>query len=93
MLEARPKAISSIMGLYASDFVAEMKGARDSVVCHGDNRCRGEGCRSRRGRYAVIAQGMEAGGHRGAFHANQAERRMVGLFALLPQVVDAIVLQ
>jgi nitronate monooxygenase len=39
---------------------------------------------------AIIAQGSEAGGHRGAFDANEAERRMVGLIALLPQVVDAV---
>jgi len=39
---------------------------------------------------AVVAQGMEAGGHRGAFDAAQAEVRMVGLFSLLPAVVDAV---
>jgi len=33
---------------------------------------------------------MEAGGHRGAFHADDAERQMVGLMALLPQVRDAV---
>jgi nitronate monooxygenase len=38
----------------------------------------------------IVAQGMEAGGHRGAFHADEAERQMVGLMALLPQVVDAV---
>jgi nitronate monooxygenase len=38
----------------------------------------------------IIAQGMEAGGHRGAFDATKAEARMVGLFSLLPAVVDAV---
>jgi nitronate monooxygenase len=33
---------------------------------------------------------MEAGGHRGAFEAAKAETAMVGLFALLPAVVDAV---
>ena len=33
---------------------------------------------------------MEAGGHRGAFDATKAEARMVGLFSLLPAVVDAV---
>ncbi len=38
---------------------------------------------------AIIAQGLEAGGHRGMFlEANAANQ--VGLFALLPQVVDAV---
>jgi nitronate monooxygenase len=39
---------------------------------------------------AIIAQGMEAGGHHGAFHADQGERQMVGLIELLPQVVDTV---
>ena len=38
----------------------------------------------------MVAQGMEAGGHRGAFHPDEAELQSVGLMALLPQVVDAV---
>jgi nitronate monooxygenase len=38
---------------------------------------------------AVIAQGWEAGGHRGSFAAER-ETGSVGLMALLPQVVDAV---
>ena len=38
----------------------------------------------------IVAQGAEAGGHRGCFDAAQAERQQVGLFALLPAVVDAV---
>jgi nitronate monooxygenase len=38
---------------------------------------------------AVIAMGLEAGGHRGNF-LSQDMTRQVGLFALLPQVVDAV---
>ena len=38
----------------------------------------------------VAVQGMEAGGHRGCFNAADAERTQVGLFALLPAVVDAV---
>jgi nitronate monooxygenase len=37
-----------------------------------------------------VAQGFEAGGHRGAFDPHQADARAVGLFALLPRVVDAV---
>jgi nitronate monooxygenase len=33
---------------------------------------------------------MEAGGHRGCFDAARAERELVGLFALVPAVVDAV---
>jgi nitronate monooxygenase len=39
---------------------------------------------------AILAQGMEAGGHRGAFRAYQAESQLVGLIALIPQIADAV---
>ncbi len=42
-----------------------------------------------RGIDAVIAQGAEAGGHRGMFLTDDVEAQP-GLFALLPQVVDAV---
>lgn len=38
---------------------------------------------------AVVAQGSEAGGHRGTF-ATSFENAMIGTMALVPQVVDAI---
>ena len=38
----------------------------------------------------IIAQGMEAGGHRGAFDATKAEQELVGLVALVPAIADAV---
>jgi NAD(P)H-dependent flavin oxidoreductase YrpB (nitropropane dioxygenase family) len=38
----------------------------------------------------IVAQGMEAGGHRGSFDAERSDTALIGLFALLPAVVDAI---
>jgi nitronate monooxygenase len=38
---------------------------------------------------AVVAQGSEAGGHRGTF-AGPFEGGMIGTFALVPQIVDAV---
>jgi len=38
---------------------------------------------------AVVAQGYEAGGHRGTFLA-PVERSLIGTMALVPQVVDAV---
>src|SRR4030095_13290241 len=38
----------------------------------------------------IVAQGAEAGGHRASFDAAAAERELVGLFALVPAVVDAV---
>ena len=89
MLDARPKAISSIMGLYAPGFVAEMKARGILWLATATTVAEAEAAEGA-GADAIIAQGAEAGGHRGAFDASQAERRMVGLFALLPQVVDAV---
>jgi nitronate monooxygenase len=42
-----------------------------------------------RGVDAVIAQGVEAGGHRGMFLTEEVTTQ-VGTFALLPQIVDAV---
>ncbi|MHB8411158.1 MAG: NAD(P)H-dependent flavin oxidoreductase [Candidatus Acidiferrales bacterium] len=89
ILTLAPKVISSIMGLYAPDFVSELKAhgilwfATATTVAEAK-------AAEEAGADAIVAQGMEAGGHRGAFHADEAEKQMVGLMALLPQVVDAV---
>jgi nitronate monooxygenase len=89
MIAAAPKVISSIMGLYAPAFVSEMK-ARGILWFATATTVDEAKAAEAAGAAAIIAQGMEAGGHRGAFHADEAERQMVGLMALLPQVVDAV---
>ena len=33
---------------------------------------------------------MEAGGHKGAFNAGEAETNMIGLFSLVPAISDAV---
>jgi nitronate monooxygenase len=38
----------------------------------------------------VIAQGSEAGGHRGTFDAAKADSSLIGTLALVPQIVDAV---
>jgi nitronate monooxygenase len=89
LIDAAPKVISSIMGVYSPSFVSEMKAhgilwfATATTVAEAR-------AAAAAGADAIIAQGMEAGGHRGAFDAFEAERRLVGLFALLPQIVDAV---
>ena len=35
---------------------------------------------------AIIAQGMEAGGHRAAFDGARGEAQLVGLFSLVPSI-------
>lgn len=88
-LNAGPAVVSSIMGLYPPDIVAEMKARRirwfATVTTVAEARAAVDA-----GADAVIAQGSEAGGHRGAFDARQAEAQSIGLFSLLPAVVDAV---
>lgn len=89
MLEAGPAIISSIMGLYPADFVARMK-ARGVKWFAAATTVQEAKAAEAAGADAIVAQGMEAGGHRGAFDPATAESAMVGLFALLPAVVDAV---
>jgi nitronate monooxygenase len=39
---------------------------------------------------AIVVQGIEAGGHRGSFIAENAQEHSIGLFSLLPAVTDAV---
>ena len=89
MLTAAPKVISSIMGLYAPAFVSELK-ARGILWFASATTVAEAKAAEVAGADAIVAQGMEAGGHRGAFEAKDAEQQMVGLMALVPQVVDAV---
>jgi len=89
VIAATPKAVSSIMGIYSPDFVAEMK-ERGILWLATATTVDEARAAEAAGADAIIAQGMEAGGHRGAFRADDAEAQMVGLFALLPQVCDAV---
>jgi nitronate monooxygenase len=89
MLALAPRVISSIMGLYAPALVAELK-ARGILWFANATTVAEAKAAEDAGADAIVAQGMEAGGHRGAFHEDEAERQMVGLMALLPQVVDAV---
>jgi nitronate monooxygenase len=89
MLEAAPTAISSIMGLFDADYVARLheRGIAwfATAITLDDALAAQEA-----GADAVIAQGMEAGGHRGVFDPDTAERTAVGLVALVPHLVDQL---
>jgi nitronate monooxygenase len=89
MLEAGPSIISSIMGLYPNHFVARMKSKGIKWFANVTTVSEAKAAEAA-GADVIVAQGMEAGGHRGAFDATKAEARMVGLFSLLPAVVDAV---
>jgi nitronate monooxygenase len=89
MLEAGPAIVSSIMGLYPDHFVARMKAGGIKWLATATTVSEARAAEDA-GADAIIAQGMEAGGHRGAFDAANAETRLVGLFSLLPAVADAV---
>ena len=89
ILEAGPVIVSSIMGLYPADFVARMRDRGIKWFANATTVVEARAAEDA-GADAIVAQGMEAGGHRGAFDAAQAEAGMVGLFSLLPAIVDAV---
>jgi nitronate monooxygenase len=89
LLRIAPAAVSSIMGLYPPSFVSELKSRRISWFATATTLAEAKEAEAA-GADVIIAQGMEAGGHRGAFDATKAEQQLVGLFALVPAVVDAV---
>jgi nitronate monooxygenase len=89
LLAARPPIVSSVMGLYPPDFVTKLKRAGILWFANVSTVAEARAAEDA-GADVVAVQGMEAGGHRGCFDAAQAERQMVGLFALVPAVVDAV---
>lgn len=89
LLEASPAIISSIMGLYPPAFVDGMKARGIKWFATATTVAEARSAENA-GADAIVAQGMEAGGHRGAFDAATAEAEMVGLFSLLPAIVDAV---
>lgn len=89
MLAASPRVISSIMGLYPPAMVDAMKA--DGIHWFATATTVAEALEAEAaGADVIVAQGMEAGGHRGAFEAGNAQTSLVGLFSLLPAVVDAV---
>ena len=89
MLESGAPILSSVMGLFPPEFVARMKARGVTWFANVSTVAEARAAEAA-GADVVVAQGMEAGGHRGCFDAAAAERGMVGLMALVPAVVDAV---
>ncbi len=84
----RPPIVSFHFGLPASDLLARVKGW-GSVVLSSATTVDEALWLEAQGVDAVIAQGSEAGGHRGMFLTNDLTTQ-VGTFALLPQIVATV---
>lgn len=88
VVEFKPEVVSFHFGLPDKELVSRVKTTGAKVLCSATTVdearwLENEGCD------AIIAQGYEAGGHRGMF-LTQDVSTQVGTMALVPQIVDAV---
>jgi nitronate monooxygenase len=88
-LELAPRIVSSIMGPYPETFVRRLKDAGIAWFATVTTLAEAKQAHAA-GADAIVAQGFEAGGHRGSFDPLAAERQTIGLIALVPRLADHI---
>ena len=84
-----PRRLLDHKGLFSPEFVAALKArgiAWLPTATTVSEAIRAEAA----GADAIVAQGIEAGGHRGAFNSAAAERQGAGLLALVPRLADRL---
>ena len=86
--ELRPEVVSFHFGLPGPELVQRVKQAGCKVICSATTR-REALWLTERGVDAIIAQGAEAGGHRGMFLETDIATQ-IGTFALVQQIVAAV---
>ncbi|MBT6273715.1 MAG: nitronate monooxygenase [Chromatiales bacterium] len=86
--DTSPEVISFHFGLPAPKICRELKANGIFLICSATTVAEALALEAS-GADAVIAQGTEAGGHRGTFTGVEMNMQP-GLFALLPQMVDAV---
>ena len=86
--EFRPEVVSFHFGLPEPALLARVKAAGAKVIASATTVAEARWLEER-GCDAIIAMGLEAGGHRGNFLSDDMATQ-VGTFALVPQVCDAV---
>src|SRR6516164_8638159 len=86
--ETKPDVVSFHFGLPEPALLQRLKAGRFLVMSSATTAAEARWLEAR-GVDAVIAQGYEAGGHRGIFLSDDIATQ-AGTFALVPQVVDAV---
>jgi nitronate monooxygenase len=86
--EFKPAVVSFHFGLPPADLLARVRGWGSKILSSATTVDEARWLEAH-GVDAIIAQGLEAGGHRGIFLSDDLTTQ-VGTFALLPQIVDAV---
>jgi nitronate monooxygenase len=86
--EFKPPVVSFHFGLPSADLLARVRSWGAKILCSATTVDEARWLEAR-GVDAVIAQGSEAGGHRGIFLSDDLSTQ-VGTFALVPQVARAV---
>jgi len=89
--ETKPEVVSFHFGLPEPELVKRVKATGALVLSSATTTAEARWLETR-GVDAVIAQGNEAGGHRGLFLTDDTDdiTTQAGTFALVPQIVDAV---
>ena len=86
--EMRPEIVSFHFGLPEDDLFDQVAATGARILSSATTVEEARWLETR-GCHAIIAQGSEAGGHRGMFHTDDVATQ-IGTFSLVPQVVDAV---
>jgi nitronate monooxygenase len=88
LLDIKPPLVSFHFGLPGSDAIESLKEAGCRILCSATTTAEAV-VLEQSGVDIIVAQGWEAGGHRGSFDVNHDDHG-VGVMALVPQIVDAV---
>ena len=87
--DVRPELVSFHFGLPEEDLFGRVRHTGCKVLATATTVAEAR-CLATHGVDAIVAQGFEAGGHAGRFLEESKPEEQMGLFALLPQIVDAV---